>query len=162
MPADPVVFEKLNELLEAIGAHADPRRASAEWKQAFNQLKKTDAEPNRVANVIAMRDANRLAELIDELRAADEPLSESENDDEETPDEKTLQAAMRAFRKRLKLTQLDDESQINSRNPLSKGEGSKIDSIIPPHEFSSAVWRELVRRGKIRHTGKGFYELTHT
>ena len=69
---------------------------------------------------------------------------------------------MRAFRKRLKLTRLDDESQINSRNPLSKGEASQIDQIIPPTDWPQKVWDELVRRGELKATGKGFYALARS
>ncbi|MBI1371737.1 MAG: hypothetical protein GC159_03110 [Phycisphaera sp.] len=72
----------------------------------------------------------------------------------------TLQKALRAFKKRLRLTRLDDESQISNRDPLSKGEASKIDQIIPPFEFPKEVWDELVRRDKLKYTGKGFYALT--
>ncbi|QNN25330.1 hypothetical protein HED60_02455 [Planctomycetales bacterium ZRK34] len=68
--------------------------------------------------------------------------------------------ALQAFKKRLKLIRLDDESQVDARNPLSKGGKSEVSSIMPPNEWPAAVWNELVRRGKLKHTGKGFYELT--
>ena len=73
--------------------------------------------------------------------------------------EDDMKKALKAFRKRLKLTRLDDESQINSRNPLSKGESSQIRSIQPPFEWPREVWDALAKRGKLRYTGKGFYEL---
>jgi hypothetical protein len=156
MPTDPEVLGKLDELLATIRASADPRRATAEWKQAFNQLKKTDAEANHVANVVAMRGVEQLAELIETLRAPDE----SGLPDPDAPDDATCKAALRAFRKRLKLTRLDDESQINSRNPLTGGQRSEIGMIIPPNEYPQKAWEELARQGKLRHSGKGFYELT--
>lgn len=155
MPIPSEILDKLDELLVAIRAYDDPRRATAEWKQAFNQLKKTDADANRVANVIAMRGVERLAELIETLRAPS-PGPEAEG---EIPDDATCRAAMRAFRKRLKLTRLDDESQINSRNPLTNGRPSQIDIIMPPVEFPQRVWEELVGRGELRNAGRGFYQL---
>ena len=161
MPIDPDVLVKLDELLAAIRAYDDPRRAATEWKQTFNLLKKTDAETNRVANVVAMRGVDRLAELIDELRASDEPTpDESDTPAADAPDDTTCKMALRAFKKRLKLTRLDDESQINSRNPMSSGAESRIASMVPPNDWPEEVWRELARRGKLRHTGRGFYELT--
>lgn len=147
------IVTRLNELLAAIRATGDPRRAAAEWKQAFNLLKKTDLPANRVANVVAMRGVDQLAELIDTLAGPPEVA------EEDRPDEETCKAALKAFRKRLKLTRLDDESQIDSRNHLSKGATSEIDSIIPPHEWPAEVWQELARQGKLRALGKGFYEL---
>ena len=75
-------------------------------------------------------------------------------------DKATLKSALKAFRKRMKLTRLDDESQINSRNPLTGGQRSAIGMIIPPNEYPQKVWEELARQGKLRHSGKGFYELT--
>lgn len=162
MPHDPAIIQKLQELLTAIRAYPDPRRAAAEWKQAFNLLKKTDAESNHVANVVARRGVDALAELIDELAAANEPapVGEPGPDAPGTPDDLTCKMALQAFKKRLKLIRLDDESQVDARNPLSKGGKSEVSSILPPSEWPAAVWNELVRRGKLRHTGKGFYELT--
>ena len=156
MAVDPEILNKLEELLAAIKGFDDPRRASAEWKQAFNLLKKTDLNANTVANVIAMRGVDRLVELIEQLK---EPAMEDLPPDPDGPDDETCRNALRAFKKRLKLTRLDDESQVVSRDPLSKGSGSGITSIIPPNEFEPKVWKELVRRGKLRYAREGFYEL---
>jgi hypothetical protein len=67
---------------------------------------------------------------------------------------------MRAFRKRLSLTRLDEESQISSHSPLSKGTDSRVAAVIPPIEWPESVWRELVRQGRLRYIGHGLYELT--
>ncbi|NQT87086.1 hypothetical protein HQ560_09995 [bacterium] len=68
---------------------------------------------------------------------------------------------MRAFRKRLKFTRLDDESRITSHNPLSKGKDVTVSAgITPPNEWPEAVWKELVRQGKLNAIGQGIYELT--
>jgi len=74
-----------------------------------------------------------------------------------SPDD--LKRALKAFRKRLKLTRLDDESRLNSRNPMSAGKKSQIAAIMPPREFPAAVWEELVRQGKLKSAGGSFYEL---
>lgn len=75
------------------------------------------------------------------------------------PSPEQLKSAMKAFRKRLKLTKLDDESRLNSRNPMSSGKKSEISAIMPPREFPHEVWEELVRQGKLKSAGGSFYEL---
>ena len=34
-----------------------------------------------------------------------------------------------------------------------------IVAITPPNQFPQAVWDELVKQGKLKHAGKGTYEL---
>jgi hypothetical protein len=75
------------------------------------------------------------------------------------PTPEQLKSALKAFRKRLKLTRLDDESRLNSRNPMSSGKKSEISAIMPPREFPREVWEELVRQGKLKDSGGGFYQL---
>jgi hypothetical protein len=69
-----------------------------------------------------------------------------------------LKGALKAFKKRLKLTQLDDDSKI-SGGPLSKGKGAEILGMTPPSQFPPAIWDELVKQGKLRDAGGGMYEL---
>jgi hypothetical protein len=77
---------------------------------------------------------------------------------DEAPTPEQLKAAFKAFKKRLKLTQLDDESRLN-RSPLSGGRGSQMVGITPPDQFPPAVWEELARQGKLKKAGRGLYEL---
>jgi hypothetical protein len=65
---------------------------------------------------------------------------------------------MKAFRKRLKLTRLDDESRLGSRY-VTGGRKSAIAAIMPPREYPREIWDTLVAQGKLRYTGQGFYEL---
>lgn len=74
------------------------------------------------------------------------------------PTKDQLKAALKAFRKRLRLTRLDQESQL-TRSPMSSGRGSDIVAITPPNQYSQAVWDELVRQGKLKRAGHGTYEL---
>lgn len=69
-----------------------------------------------------------------------------------------LRLAMKAFRKRLKLTKLDDESRIG-HGPMSGGGQSGVVAITPPNQFPKDVWEELVEQGKLKRAGKGIYEL---
>jgi hypothetical protein len=70
-----------------------------------------------------------------------------------------LRLAMKAFRKRLKLTILDDESRLG-RGPMSGGSKSSVIAITPPNQFPRDVWEELAEQGKIKRAGRGVYELT--
>ena len=73
-----------------------------------------------------------------------------------TLDPAVLKSAYNAFKKRWKLTRLDQESQIG-RGPMSSGQKSTIAGIVPPDQFPAEVWDELVRQGKLKRAGKGFY-----
>jgi hypothetical protein len=75
-----------------------------------------------------------------------------------TPSPQELKAALKAFKKRLKLTCLDDQSRIGV-GPMSSGRSSAIVAITPPDQYPSAVWEELARQGKLRRAGDGLYEL---
>jgi hypothetical protein len=69
-----------------------------------------------------------------------------------------LKAALKAFKKRLKLTCLDDQSRIGV-GPMSGGRASGIVAITPPDQYPDAVWEELARQGKLRRSVGGLYEL---
>jgi hypothetical protein len=77
---------------------------------------------------------------------------------ESAPTPEQLKQALKAFRKRLKLTRLDAESNLGG-GPLSSGRDSGIVAVTPPQQFPQAVWDELVRRGKLKPAGRGTYEL---
>jgi hypothetical protein len=68
--------------------------------------------------------------------------------------EEERKRAYKAFKKRLKLARLDDESG------LSKGsKRSGIAGITPPAGFAAGVWEELVAEGKLKREGGGTYSL---
>ena len=69
-----------------------------------------------------------------------------------------LKAALKAFKKRIKLTRLDDESNIGG-GPLSSGRSADIVAISPPNQFPQEIWDELVKQGKLKYVGHGMYEL---
>jgi hypothetical protein len=76
----------------------------------------------------------------------------------EPPSKEELRLAMKAFRKRLKLTRLDDESRMGY-GPTSSGQRSGIVAIRPPDRFSDEIWQELARQGKLKHDRGGLYSL---
>ncbi|MBX3360754.1 MAG: hypothetical protein KF912_06625 [Phycisphaeraceae bacterium] len=73
--------------------------------------------------------------------------------------EETLKRAMHAFKKRLKLTKLDQESKLGARRPMTSGKKSDVMGIIPPNDFPRAVWAELARTKQLKDMGGGFYSL---
>jgi hypothetical protein len=73
------------------------------------------------------------------------------------PTQKELNAALKAFKKRLKVTQLDEDSRLSQR-PTTSGGSSAIVAIEPPNQFGKAVWDELVKQGKLKKAGQGMYE----
>ena len=75
-----------------------------------------------------------------------------------SPTAEELRNALKAFKKRLKLTRLDDESSLG-RGPLSGGKSSGIVAITPPHQYPRAVWDQLVVQGRLKYAGQGMYQL---
>ena len=69
--------------------------------------------------------------------------------------EEELKKALKAFKKRLKLMKLDDESG------LSRGGGKKsgITGITPPTGHPPGIWEELVHAGKLKREMAGTYSL---
>lgn len=85
-------------------------------------------------------------------------MTESDGSRPAPPTPQELKKAMKAFRKRLKLTCLDDQSRLGV-GPMSSGRQSGIVGITPPDQYPLAVWEELVRQGKLKYSGGGMYEL---
>lgn len=85
-------------------------------------------------------------------------MSSSDASQPSAPSPQELKAALKAFRKRLKLTRLDDQSRLGV-GPMSSGRTSGIVAIMPPDQYPQAVWDELVRQGKLRKAGSQQYEL---
>jgi hypothetical protein len=85
-----------------------------------------------------------------------EPTGSSSPTASPNPDE--LRKAIKAFKKRLKLARLDDESRLG-HGPMSTCGKSGIVSIQPPSQFPQTVWDELVKQGRLKYVGHGLYEL---
>ena len=73
-------------------------------------------------------------------------------------DREVLKRALKAFRKRRKITLLDAETSL-SGGPMSSGRESSIVALTPPERYPRAVWDELVRQGRLRDAKRGMYEL---
>lgn len=75
------------------------------------------------------------------------------------PTDEELRKAIKAFRKRMKMNQLEEDSKLG-HSPLT-GARNKIVAIRPPTGFGAEVWQELVTRGLLKPDGGGFYQLTN-
>jgi hypothetical protein len=170
---DTIMLDKLAEIVGEIYLCTDPKKKNTLWKSAYAALQKTGANAVRVQNVIAMRKVEELAKLVNELTLGAGPAPAGKADPTVAPaastsatpaapaaepiSPETLKSAIRAFKKRLKLTRLDDESKITVR-PMTSGGKSEVQSILPPDSYPRAVWDELVKQGRLRYAGNGFFE----
>ncbi|MBS0197482.1 MAG: hypothetical protein JSR77_12060 [Planctomycetes bacterium] len=68
-----------------------------------------------------------------------------------------LKSALNAFKKRVKLTKLDQESKLGGGRPVTSGKRSDIVGMQPPREYPKEIWAELVKQGKIKDMGGGYY-----
>ena len=66
-----------------------------------------------------------------------------------------LKRAYKAFKKRLKLARLDDESGLSRGGNKKSG----ITGITPPGGHPPGIWEELVAQGKLKREGSGTYAL---
>jgi hypothetical protein len=149
------VFDPRTQLLvhalQAVAADlaADPA-APAPWQSAAEaRAAARDAEPD-LAAALEARDAAALRGILDAVAAGKRPWPEHDRD--------LLKRAMRAFRKRLGVTQLDDESTTGG-GPLSGGRDSGIRGVSPPRDYPREIWLELARQGRLVNAGQGVFEL---
>lgn len=184
---DTMTTQKLSELVSDLWLAEGQDRAKM-WEVVAKALPKTQADPARVARIMAGKDLQELAKLVGELSLARPVVAKSGTGTPATsapatatppastvaaeegkldpkavgPDGKpapeVLKVALKAFRKRLKLTRLDEESKLG-RSPLSAGKRSQVVAIVPPNQFPLTVWEELAAQGKLKTAGRGFYEL---
>ena len=183
---DTMTTQKLSELVSDLWLAEGQDRAKL-WEVVAKALPKTQADPARAARIVAGKDLQELAKLVGELSLAKPVVAKSGTGTptasvpatappvpavaaeegkldpkavgpDGKPAPEVLKVALKAFRKRLKLTRLDEESKLG-RSPLSAGKRSQVVAIVPPNQFPLTVWAELVAQGKLKTAGRGFYEL---
>ena len=163
-PTDPAAaIESLCALREALeGPEAGPN-----WGAAHKLLVKAGVPVASITPVIIGRDLAAFDQLVAGLKGEDTPLpeespetsaQEAESASVEAIPTETLRKAMKAFRRRVKLTKLDQESKLGV-GPMSSGRTAEFESMIPPHEFPAKVWKALAAEGRLEDTGRGFYKL---
>ncbi|MFO0875475.1 MAG: hypothetical protein U0575_16110 [Phycisphaerales bacterium] len=160
----PALLGELARLATSI-EEQPPAAAGPLWGAVHRTLLKGKVDPAIGAQLVVNRDVRGLVRLVATLRGEAPPVPAPAADDHAPVpssaaaiDPETLKHAMRAFRKRLKLLRLDQESSLGV-GPMSGGRKSDIDAIVPPREFPMAVWAALADDGKLRRAGPGLFEL---
>jgi hypothetical protein len=87
-----------------------------------------------------------------------EPGNLIERNPDGTFTKETLARAMKALKKRMKLTRLDDESKLG-HDPMSRGGRSGVVAVRPPQQYPPEVWQALEAKGRIRGDRHGLYEI---
>jgi len=120
------------------------------WAEASAIFESHSWEDDDLEMAIMEKDAEAIAKRLQEWESGRQPYAPS--------DRVILKRGLKAFRKRLKSHQLDDESSLGV-GPFSSGRQSSIAAIQPPPQYPQEVWDELCRLGRIHHDGQGLYEL---
>lgn len=130
------------------------------WGQLHKQLVKAGGDAKEIMPIVMGRDLEMLSHLIARLKGEETPPVPEEREPEALPDipHETKRAAMKAFRRRMKLMRLDHESKLGV-GPMTSGKKADFDSILPPREFDENVWKVLAAEGQLKATGRGFYGL---
>lgn len=129
---------------------AQPDQADSIWSAAARAYAKTEQIDPELQACLAAKDLETLKKI----------LSDWDGDRRTRPaeDRNLLKRAMKGYRKRLKLTRLDDESRLGV-GAMTKGGASAIFGIVPPNDYPEAVWVELARQGRLKAVGQGLYGL---
>lgn len=136
------------------------------WGAIHKLLLKAHSDSSAAAIIISSRDIDGLQQVLRKMHGLEDETDNDKDEDKpakvavEIPSE-TLKQAMRAFRKRMKLIRLDHESKLGV-GPMSGGKIADFDAIIPPNDYSIAVWEALVAQGRLENAGQGFYMLSES
>jgi hypothetical protein len=149
------MFDPQMELLSTVlaGVAGDPSAADAKtWSDAREALAASGEPEADVAAAVASEDQAAVRAIVEQWTSGKRHLPEH--------DREVLKRALKAFRKRLKVTQLDAESSIGGgHRATSTGRSSGIVGVVPPERYPRAVWDELVRQKRLLGGRHGTYEL---
>ncbi len=149
-------IQKLRQVVTEIQTAKEPPVQT--WALAGRLLQRMPVDQKEAQRICLELDTAALDAIV---TTVENPQPAPENNDADAVANVTAQdmtAALRAFKKRLKLTRLGDESKLGGRH-LTAGHTSEVDAIIPPDDFPKAVWKALVKAEKLKYTGQGFYAL---
>jgi hypothetical protein len=161
MALPPAVVKELDAALAALEA-ADPASAGPRWGAMHKAMLKAKFDPQALMRIVGARDLDAMRRAVRQAKgeavdAADGDPGSAAGAAPEVPLD-VMQDALRMFRKRLKLSQLDADSKLG-HGPTSGTGQHRIQSMVPPRDFPAAVWEALVRAGKLRREGDGFYSI---
>jgi hypothetical protein len=145
------MFDPQMELLSTVLWSAAAEGAeSFQWSEARSAAAQCGDLDEDLEAALAAEDRDALRAILDAWTSGQRHAP--------VHDREVLKRALKAFRKRLKVTLLDDESKLGG-GPFSGGRDSSIVAITPPVRYPSSVWDELVRLGRLKDSKHGMYEL---
>ena len=120
------------------------------WAEAQQALAACGGDDDELGLAIELEDEAEVRRILGEWHSGQAHLFQH--------DREVLKRAMKAYRKRLKITLLDAESSLGG-GAFSGGKTSDIVGITPPNRYPAGVWQELARQKRLVHCGQGTYEL---
>jgi len=147
------ILEKARSVAEDIKKGKDPVKLMNDWELAGRILARLTKDQAEVKRICTQRDIPGLEALLDTIEGKVTAAASVQLPD--FPPEE-LDRALKAFKKRLQVNRLADESKLGGRY-TSGGRKSGIDAIMPPDEFPREIWLVLVRDGKLKDMGGGFF-----
>jgi hypothetical protein len=123
--------------------------SSTDWAFARDALSAVDEGQGELLTIVEAGDSAALATVLAAWGSGQtlRPVH----------DRGVLKRAVKAFRKRLKIARLDEESRIGGA--FSKGERSGITGVEPPDSYGPDVWAVIVREGRLIEAGHRTLEL---
>ena len=139
----------LSHTLNELAARLDDPTQTTVWQEARLTLTAAEADEEDLLYAVEAEDGDALKALVDGWNSGKGLLP--------LHDRGILKRALKAFRKRLKLNRLDEESRLGGA--FSQGLKSNVVAITPPDQIPSAIWQELARQGRLVDAKLGMYEL---
>jgi len=143
-----LLSRNLTDVVAQLQAGAAPEQAWADADRALAAAREDDDVELFVA--IDERDFDTLRTIVRHWASGERQLVRH--------DREVLKRALKAFRKRLKIVQLDSESSVGG-GPTSTGRKSDIVGVWAPDQYPQEVWDELVRQKRLVAGSGGIYEL---
>lgn len=150
--------QKLRQMVGEIRSAKQPAQKHAAWELVWRLLSRMPVDAAEVQKICSAEDLLAFEALVTRIENP-QPVTKPAQPEVNSPElKRDMEMALRAFRKRLKLSRLNDESKLGGRQ-MTSGRQSEIDAIIPPHEFPHHVWTALAKAGQLKDAGGGFFEL---
>lgn len=148
------VIQKVRSIVEEIRSGKKPSAFAENWALAGRLLSRMTSDQARIGTIVSAKDLEALSALVTEIE--NKAVSAAATQAAIKYLESDMNAALKAFHKRMSLGRLADESKLGGRY-TSGGKKSDRDAIQPPEGFPPGIWDALVRAGKLKDMGQGFY-----
>lgn len=120
------------------------------WASAKREFSREEQADEDLELAIEAEDLELLTEIVEGWTSDQRVLPAN--------DRLILKRALKSFRKRLKLTMLDDASGLGV-GPMSGGRGTSIVGVTPPENYPKEVWDTLARQKRLVADRWGTFEL---